>query len=132
MNNGYGATLTWVMRHHVTTMVASLLVLVATGYMFGLVPKGFIPSEDTGQLLINTEGRKGFPTSRWCSTSSSWPRSSRKIPTSKLFLQRRRRRCGLDRQYRPDLYETQTALRTAGGLPQRLGLNPASLLMRIS
>ena len=50
-------TLAWVMRHHVTTMVASLLVLVATVYMFGLVPKGFIPSEDTGQVLINTEAR---------------------------------------------------------------------------
>ena len=46
------------MRHHVT-MMASLLVLVATGYMFGLVPKGFIPSEDTGQLLINTEAAQG-------------------------------------------------------------------------
>ena len=27
--------------------------------MFGLVPKGFIPSEDTGQILINTEGAQG-------------------------------------------------------------------------
>ena len=27
--------------------------------MFGLVPKGFIPSEDTGQMLINTEGAQG-------------------------------------------------------------------------
>jgi HAE1 family hydrophobic/amphiphilic exporter-1 len=27
--------------------------------MFGLVPKGFIPSEDTGQVLINTEGAQG-------------------------------------------------------------------------
>ncbi|MGZ8478983.1 MAG: efflux RND transporter permease subunit [Candidatus Binatia bacterium] len=59
MNSGYGSSLGWVMRHHVTTMVVSLLVLVATGYMFGLVPKGFIPSEDTGQLLINTEAAQG-------------------------------------------------------------------------
>jgi HAE1 family hydrophobic/amphiphilic exporter-1 len=27
--------------------------------MFGLVPKGFIPSEDTGQILINTEAAQG-------------------------------------------------------------------------
>ncbi len=59
MNKAYEVTLAWVMRHHVTTMVASLLVLVATVYMFGLVPKGFIPSEDTGQVLINTEGAQG-------------------------------------------------------------------------
>jgi HAE1 family hydrophobic/amphiphilic exporter-1 len=59
MNKAYGGSLSWVMRHHVTTMVTSLLVLVATVYMFGLVPKGFIPSEDTGQLLINTEAAQG-------------------------------------------------------------------------
>jgi HAE1 family hydrophobic/amphiphilic exporter-1 len=60
MNRGYEASLGWVMRHHVTTVVASLAVLVATIYMFGLVPKGFIPSEDTGQILINTEGAQGI------------------------------------------------------------------------
>jgi HAE1 family hydrophobic/amphiphilic exporter-1 len=59
MNNGYEVSLAWVMRHHVTTMVASVVVLVATVHMFGLVPKGFIPSEDTGQVLINTEGAQG-------------------------------------------------------------------------
>ncbi len=59
MNRGYDVTLRWVMKHHVTTMVASLVVLVATIYMFGLVPKGFIPSEDTGQVLINTEAAQG-------------------------------------------------------------------------
>src|SRR4030066_2561186 len=47
------------MRHHVTTFVVSLVVLFATIQMFGLVPKGFIPSEDTGQVLINTEGAQG-------------------------------------------------------------------------
>jgi hydrophobic/amphiphilic exporter-1 (mainly G- bacteria), HAE1 family len=59
MNKGYDVTLRWVMKHHVTTMVSSLVVLVATVYMFGLVPKGFIPSEDTGQILINTEAAQG-------------------------------------------------------------------------
>jgi HAE1 family hydrophobic/amphiphilic exporter-1 len=59
MSNGYEITLRWVMKHHVTTVIASLVVLVATIYMFGLVPKGFIPSEDTGQILINTEAAQG-------------------------------------------------------------------------
>ncbi|HET9882302.1 MAG TPA: efflux RND transporter permease subunit [Candidatus Binatia bacterium] len=59
MNRAYEVTLQWVMRHHVTTVVSSLVVLLATIYMFGLVPKGFIPSEDTGQVLINTEGAQG-------------------------------------------------------------------------
>ena len=59
MNKLYEVTLQWVMKHHVTTMVSSVVVLVATIYMFGLVPKGFIPSEDTGQVLINTEAAQG-------------------------------------------------------------------------
>jgi len=59
MTRAYEITLGWVMRHHVTTMVASLIILVATIFMFGAVPKGFIPSEDTGQILINTEGAQG-------------------------------------------------------------------------
>ncbi|HUC98040.1 MAG TPA: efflux RND transporter permease subunit, partial [Candidatus Polarisedimenticolaceae bacterium] len=59
MNRAYEVTLQWVMRHHVITAASSLLILLATIYMFGLVPKGFIPSEDTGQVLINTEGAQG-------------------------------------------------------------------------
>jgi HAE1 family hydrophobic/amphiphilic exporter-1 len=59
MNWAYEVTLKWVMKHHVTTMVASVFVLIATIYMFGLVPKGFIPSEDIGQILVNTEGAQG-------------------------------------------------------------------------
>ena len=59
MNKGYEVTLRWVMKHHVMTMVASVIVLLATIHMFGLVPKGFIPSEDTGQILINTEAAQG-------------------------------------------------------------------------
>jgi HAE1 family hydrophobic/amphiphilic exporter-1 len=59
INRGYEVTLRWVMKHHVTTMVASVVVLAATIHMFGLVPKGFIPSEDTGQIIINTEGAQG-------------------------------------------------------------------------
>jgi len=60
MNKGYEVSLRWVMRHHVTTMVGSLMILWATAHMFNLVPKGFIPSEDIGQVLINTEGAQGI------------------------------------------------------------------------
>ena len=85
MNKGYEITLCWVMKHHVTTMAASVVVLLATIHMFGLVPKGFIPSEDIGQLLINTEGAQGVSTSRWCSISNSWLRSSPRIQTWSHF-----------------------------------------------
>jgi len=34
----------------------SVILLVFTAYLFVLVPKGFIPTEDTGQLMVNTKG----------------------------------------------------------------------------
>ena len=51
----YDRTLVGVMRYRAATMALSLVVLVATVYMFKIVPKGFLPSEDTGQVIAQTE-----------------------------------------------------------------------------
>lgn len=51
----YERSLRVALRHRGTVMVVSLVVLVATGYLFVKVPKGFFPSEDTGQIFIVTE-----------------------------------------------------------------------------
>ena len=86
MNRGYEVTLAWVMRHHVTTMVASLVVLWATFHMFGLVPKGLY-SERRYRPVADQHRRRarGFLRADGAVTSSSWPPSSPKIPTSSLF-----------------------------------------------
>jgi hydrophobic/amphiphilic exporter-1 (mainly G- bacteria), HAE1 family len=55
MRDTYDWTLRRVMKHHVITTAASILVLVATIYMFTKIPMGFIPSEDTNQLFGSTE-----------------------------------------------------------------------------
>ncbi|HJQ23709.1 MAG TPA: multidrug efflux RND transporter permease subunit [Blastocatellia bacterium] len=51
----YRWTLRHVMAHRAVTMLVSGLVLVATIYLFDAIPKGFIPSEDTGQINATTE-----------------------------------------------------------------------------
>jgi HAE1 family hydrophobic/amphiphilic exporter-1 len=51
----YDWTLRRVLHHHAATMLVSSLLLVATAYLFVVVPKGFIPSEDTGQIFGFTE-----------------------------------------------------------------------------
>ncbi len=51
----YKWTLEVVMKHRVVTMVASGLILAVTVYLFMVIPKGFIPSEDTGQINATTE-----------------------------------------------------------------------------
>ncbi len=59
MLDKYRVTLDWTMRHRGTSMVFSLLVLVGTGILFKLVPTGFIPNQDTGQLNVTTEAAQG-------------------------------------------------------------------------
>ncbi len=56
----YDITLRQVMRFRVTTMVVSVLILVATVYLFTIMPTGLLPSEDTGQFMATTEGPQGI------------------------------------------------------------------------
>ena len=51
----YDRSLRFVLRHRLATMALSLTVLAATVYLFNVVPKGFIPSEDRDMILVNTE-----------------------------------------------------------------------------
>jgi hydrophobic/amphiphilic exporter-1 (mainly G- bacteria), HAE1 family len=51
----YRASLAWVMRHRRYTMTAFGAIFVATGFLFAYMPKGFLPSDDVGQLFIITE-----------------------------------------------------------------------------
>ena len=51
----YDWTLRWVLTHRRTVMVVMLLTFVLTGWLFMAIPKGFIPTEDTGQIFAFTE-----------------------------------------------------------------------------
>ncbi|HXY68638.1 MAG TPA: efflux RND transporter permease subunit [Gemmatimonadales bacterium] len=55
----YGRSLGWVMAHRRGMMIFSGGVLAATVWLFIAVPKGFIPSEDTGQISGTTEVAEG-------------------------------------------------------------------------
>jgi HAE1 family hydrophobic/amphiphilic exporter-1 len=55
----YDSTLQIVLRHRAVTMLASLLVLAGTVYMFIKIPKGFIPDQDTDQIHAVTEAAQG-------------------------------------------------------------------------
>jgi len=41
-------------------MVVLVTIVAATGYLFVTIPKGFLPSEDTGQLNGSTEAKQGI------------------------------------------------------------------------
>ena len=55
----YDITLQWVLGKRPLIMVMSFAVLIATGWMFVKIPKGFIPDQDTDQLLAITEASQG-------------------------------------------------------------------------
>jgi HAE1 family hydrophobic/amphiphilic exporter-1 len=52
---GYEATLKPVLQYRIITLIVSGIILVFTFYLFTVVPTGFIPTEDTGQIMANTK-----------------------------------------------------------------------------
>jgi hydrophobic/amphiphilic exporter-1 (mainly G- bacteria), HAE1 family len=53
--NAYAVTLRWTLGHQRITIVIFLGIIVVTGFLFAKMPKGFLPSEDSGQLFAFTE-----------------------------------------------------------------------------
>ena len=60
MRGAYDRSLQTVMRHRLATLNVSLAVLVATLALFVVIPKGFFPDDDTGQIRGSTEAVQGI------------------------------------------------------------------------
>ena len=60
MLKAYDWSLKGVLRHRFATLMASLLLLVATLYVFFQIPKGFLSSEDTGFVFGFTQAQQGI------------------------------------------------------------------------
>jgi multidrug efflux pump subunit AcrB len=55
MHKFYERTLKWVLQHEYTMLILTAAVIVATIYLYVVVPKGFFPQQDTGQMMGTTE-----------------------------------------------------------------------------
>ena len=55
----YERTLRAALRHKPVCLLFSFVVLGATAVLFVQTPKGFLPTEDTGQIVVRTEGQQG-------------------------------------------------------------------------
>ncbi|MFP5406571.1 MAG: efflux RND transporter permease subunit, partial [Gammaproteobacteria bacterium] len=55
LRHGYDRTLLWVLDHAPLTMLTFVAIFVATGVLFAWMPKGFLPVEDNGQIVVFTE-----------------------------------------------------------------------------
>jgi HAE1 family hydrophobic/amphiphilic exporter-1 len=56
----YERSLKVVIRHRFSTMMLIFALTVATGFLFWKIPKGFLPTEDTGQVFAFTEAAQGI------------------------------------------------------------------------
>ena len=59
----YTGGLHWVLRHPVFMMLVWVVTLVATGWLYQTVPKGFFPQQDTGIVMGSTDAAQdiSFP-----------------------------------------------------------------------
>ena len=56
----YDRCLQVVLRYRLATMVASILILIGTAYLYQAVPKGFLPTEDDGTINGNILAVQGI------------------------------------------------------------------------
>jgi HAE1 family hydrophobic/amphiphilic exporter-1 len=59
MRHSYEKSLGWVLRHRPVMVAVFFAVLIATGYLYVIVPKGFIPDTDNDQLMVMAEAAQG-------------------------------------------------------------------------
>src|SRR5215469_3508896 len=52
----YGRSLDWVLRHETLTLLVTAATLVATIWLYIIIPKGFLPLQDTGLIFAVMEG----------------------------------------------------------------------------
>jgi len=55
LRHAYRVTLEWSLAHARFIMLVFVAITVATGFLFARMPKGFLPTEDTGQIFCFTE-----------------------------------------------------------------------------
>ncbi len=55
VRNRYERTLKIVMLHRFATLMLSFVILIVTGILFVVMPKGFFADEDTGRIIATTE-----------------------------------------------------------------------------
>jgi hydrophobic/amphiphilic exporter-1 (mainly G- bacteria), HAE1 family len=56
----YGTSLRFAMRHRVLVMLFGAAVLVGTAWEFWVIPKGFLPVEDTSEVILFSEASQGI------------------------------------------------------------------------
>ncbi|HUJ40543.1 MAG TPA: efflux RND transporter permease subunit [Candidatus Acidoferrales bacterium] len=60
LHRGYESTLQMALRHRLATMMLFFIMLGGSAWLFYAIPKGFLPSEDTGEVYLFAEAQQGI------------------------------------------------------------------------
>ena len=82
----YDRSLLWTLRHRFAMLLFSFAILGGTVYLFQIVPKGFIPSEDTGQILTIVEAPQGTSHTQMMENVQKMAAIARKDPAVEAFF----------------------------------------------
>jgi hydrophobe/amphiphile efflux-1 (HAE1) family protein len=58
MLNTYDRGLEWVFRHQLPALLFTIALIVLTGFLYVMIPKGFLPEQDTGFIFADAEARE--------------------------------------------------------------------------
>ena len=82
----YDRSLSWTLRHRRTTMAVLAATFGLTAYLFVLIPKGFIPNEDNGSILVFTEAAQDISYEAMMAKQQAVAEIVRKNPHVEQFM----------------------------------------------
>jgi len=81
----YDRTLQGVLRHRPAAMAAAVMLLLATVFLFMKIPKGFVPDEDTNELVVNVEAAQGISSQKMTEYEMALAKVIMKDPNVRSF-----------------------------------------------
>jgi hydrophobic/amphiphilic exporter-1 (mainly G- bacteria), HAE1 family len=82
----YEWTLKAALAHRPAILLAMVAILGGTAYLAMLVPKGFLPSEDTDQVQVTTEARQGVSHTQMFAAQEAMAARMQKDPNVTAFM----------------------------------------------
>ena len=58
MRDWYDRGLVWALRHQFLMLLVTIALIVLTGYLYVVIPKGFLPEQDTGMIIGQAQARE--------------------------------------------------------------------------
>ena len=80
---GYGRTLSWALAHRPVVLLVAVLSFGLTALLFSIIPKGFFPEEDVGQIQVTTEASEDVSFTRMLALQDSMAEALRQDPAVK-------------------------------------------------